>query len=188
MKKRFLLIVVTVITVLCGTCFLATADMINGTIDFTGVASTDSGLATATQFTGFSGVEVALASGDYAGTLGDSVTFAPFSLTAASVAPLWMIVDSGYTYSFNATSVDVTRGSIGNLAFLAVGGNGTAYISGNGSSFDPSPGVWSITTQGTGSRFTFSSTAQVPEPATLLLLGLGLCGVGLTRARKKFRK
>jgi hypothetical protein len=164
---------------------VAKATPITGDINFDGVAKTNTGnLATATKFTTITGVTVVpVEDGNYTGTTGHSVTFTPFSFSAAGVTPLWTFVIGGTHYWFDATSITIDTQIKG---FLNIGGNGMAYETG----YDPTPGTWSITDTGGKATVTFGSAATVPDGgATGLLIGLGLAGiaVGLAAQRRLAR-
>ena len=181
MKKilRVLAVAVFSIILVAGT---AMAIPINGSISFGGNATIDFAIPSATQFTSFSSVITGNGStGDYFGIPSAiPTTFTPFAFSATSVVPLWTLTTGGVTYSFDATSINVAQSS--SPLLLSVWGDGIANISGGG--FDPSPGEWSITTQGGQTTVTFSSYTAVPEPASMLLLGLGLLGIGLVSRKK----
>lgn len=95
------------------------------------------------------------------------------------------------TVGANTTSLDA--GSISSFTFtpgtplesLSVQGKGTLHLTG----FDPTPGVFDLTTQGPSggiANVTFSSTqvpVGVPEPTSFTVLGLGLIGLGALRYR-----
>ena len=159
----------------------ATATPISGSINFNGVAKTNTGnLATATKFTTISGVTVVpLETGNYVGTMGHSVTFTPFSFSAASVTPLWSFTIGSIHYSFSATSISIDSQK---KSFLNLDGKGVAYETG----YTPTPGYWSITDTGRGSTVTFGFSAIVPDTATTALLaGLGLAGIAAALAAQR---
>jgi len=163
----------------CGV--LAKATPITGTINFDGVATTNSGdLTSATAFTSISGVTVVpVGLGNYAGTTGASANFTPFSFSALTVAPLWSFSVAGVNYWFDAAGViSVSHVSHGSATFLDLSGAGFA----NETGFDTTPGFWSITDTAVGGEttFVFGADSAVPESgATTLLIGIGMAGVGV---------
>jgi hypothetical protein len=173
----------------------ARAGFITGSINFDGVASTNTGnLGSATAYTAITMTStVPGATGDYAGVpIFLPVSFTPFAFSAPSVAPLWVFDSGGSTYAFVATTIDV---AFQDSLFLNVHGFGLAYISSiTGTPYNPldtsgwTPGVWSITdtSVGSGPVFTFGSdaleTGAVPDrgaTAMLIALGLAMIGIGM---------
>lgn len=186
MKK--LLIVCSLVAAL--SCFMAAnavAIPITGAISFSGTSvQSDPSLLVATAFTDFGTVVVSETGGT--GSYGDvdageAVTFTPFTFRPFSpVTPLWSFDFAGKTFSFDATGLTISPGTT--LNTITMHGPGIAHITG----LTDTPGNWYFSANGAGGTASFSASTQaVPEPGTMLLLGMGLVGIG-TLGRKKHKK
>ena len=185
--KKIVMIFGLVLALTATMALSAGATMISGSISFSGTTTFDIyNLNRATQFLSFSYAEVSGGDGDYSSVLaGTSVTFNPFGFRAPNVTAtpfkLWTFDFGGDTFSLFATSITV---SFSNKNNIVVEGSGIAYITG----YDPTPGFWSVTGNSAGTTASFSASAEfVPEPATMLLFGGGLVGIGIF-ARRKFHR
>lgn len=179
----------------------ASLSPISGTISFSGTATTDNNnLVLAKAFTLFQDVVVGAPSalmGAYVGTSGAAVTVTPFTWNppdaSTPIDPLWKFTSAGVTYSFDLISLHV---DFVTPTELVLSGWGTSDITGGGTSYAETSGMWSLTAQTFGaSTFTFSSTTAstpVPEPSNIvtalfLLVPLGTAGVRILRNRKNGR-
>ncbi|HVR35616.1 MAG TPA: VPDSG-CTERM sorting domain-containing protein [Methylomirabilota bacterium] len=155
----------------------ASAIQIGGNITFTGGATLNGALSSATSVTSFENVQVLNLDGAYSGfvSVGDAVTMAPswqFNPSTA-VNGLWSV--GGFSFDLIASTIEHQSN-----AGLTISGTGT--LSGNG--YESTSGLWSFSTQSisSGGVFSFSgattSTAAVPDSgSTAMLLGLVLISI-----------
>lgn len=107
----------------------------------------------------------------------DTSTGTPFTLYTATEGTLTTsLTINTDTFNFNPGPP---------LPSLSVSGEGTLELTG----FDPTPGVYTVTTQGPNDdvivTFSVTSMAQaVPEPASLALLGISLLGLGFIHRKR----
>jgi hypothetical protein len=172
---------------------------INGDISFTGGATLNGPMASATAFTTIFGpsgypsqpvVQGWSQTGDYASVVtGTPVNFPVFTFSPSPVLSfvLWSFTFGGNTYSFQADptiTIDFQSSK-----FLDIEGTGTASITG----FTDTTGTWSIVDTGQGAPvFTFGAATQVvappvPEPSAFALLVsfVPLIGAFAYRAKAK---
>lgn len=166
-----------------GLASQASAAQVNGAITLAGGAKFDTNsLASATRVNAFSDVSVKSLDGDFVGfvNVDDAVSMATPWIFSPSTPTLGLWSVGGFTYDLMSSTVVLQTAD-----FLLITGTGT--ISGNG--FDPTPGMWSFTSQSPSANgiFSFSAGGQftgVPDGGTTAsLLGIGLVSVGLLRRR-----
>lgn len=94
-----------------------------------------------------------------------------------AVNPVWDVVFGANHFWFDLTKVAIT---FQNATTLILDGTGIAY----GTGYDSAPGIFSLTANTSGSKFSFSASSAVPVPAALFFAAPALLGVfGVSRRK-----
>lgn len=194
MKKTFLKsLALSAIGLLCVTGSVLALPMLDGGLSMVGsfIPIGDDGVqvpivdSTGLSFDG-SLFQVATATGDYASLVGSAGIINDFYFIPSSpITPLWSVGG----ISFAMTSLEYDKRTLHNNSHnIEIFGTGVLTATG----FEDTPGFWNFTGQGANnanfswSASSGSSSAPVPEPATMFLLGTGMIGF-ITARRKKMK-
>jgi hypothetical protein len=166
----------------------AQAVPITGAVTFTGGVTFNSSLPTATTATAWSNTIVQDVDGDFAAgglTHGTSATFAKPWVFINSTPKLWTA--GGFSFDLDPGATVTHLQVIMNgkpIDFLTIAGTGT--INSTNPAFDPTPGIFTFSTQTPSSRgiFSFSAGTEAPDGGSVVaMLGFALAGIESVRRR-----
>lgn len=148
----------------------------NGISTATGIEFVES------SFPLFSGLDAFVTSGngDFSGTVASGVDFHDFNFDPldAGQPTLWSFASGTINYELKMTTANIDSQSANQINL-----NGSAVLTANG--FADTNGTFQFTANNSGGSFSYSSSAEVPEPASLAVFGIGLLSMSFSRIRRR---
>jgi|GEM_PF-1975969 len=148
----------------------------NGISTATGVSFTASSIEAFSNGDAF----VTSGSGSFAGTVGEFVDFHDFTFSplGSSQPTLWSFISGGINYALQMTTAYIVSQNTHQINL-----SGGAILTADG--YTDTVGSFQFTANNSGTSFSYSSSAQVPEPATLALFGIGMLGISFSQTRRR---
>lgn len=117
-------------------------------------------------------------------SVGDVVTLSDFDVDTLPTANIWTV--GGFSFDLTTMAVShikysLDSGVIDDVIELTL--NGRGVLSGNG--YDNTIYAWSLSLDRSLPIFFSATSAPIPEPSIIALLGLGLVGMGVANRRKQ---
>lgn len=119
-------------------------------------------------------------SGSFANKIFTPVDFHDFTFNplGSGQPTLWSFVSGTVNYALRMTGASVISQNANQINLA-----GGAILSADG--YQDTVGSFQFTANNSGTSFSYSASAQVPEPTSIVLFGVGLLGMGFSKIRRR---